>query len=152
MSGWIWVGKGWESCQKAIDAAKECFSELEVKRKYSEWSMKRNKDKKYTLEVEWVSLVAQTVKNQPAMRETWVGKIPGLGRTPGGGHGDSLQYSCLENPHRQRILVGYSPWGLKESDMTEQLSTHRSWEIKTVKRSKIYIIKVSGDVQWEKMQ
>ena len=34
--------------------------------------------------------------------------------------------SCLENPHRQRSLVGCSPWGLKESDTTEQLSTYTS--------------------------
>ena len=33
------------------------------------------------------------------------------------------QYSCLENPHGQRSLAGYSPWGHKELDMTEQLST-----------------------------
>ena len=44
--------------------------------------------------------------------------IPGLGRFPGGGHDNPLQYSCLENPHGQRGMVGYSPWGLKESDMT----------------------------------
>ena len=42
----------------------------------------------------------------------------------GGGHGNPLQYSCLENPHGQRSLAGYSPWGCKESDKTEQLSTH----------------------------
>ena len=46
-----------------------------------------------------------------------------LGRSPGGGHGSSLQYCCLENPHGQRSLAGYSPWGLKESDTTEWLST-----------------------------
>ena len=39
------------------------------------------------------SLVAQLVKNLPAMQKT-----PGLGRSPGGGHGNPLQYSCLENP------------------------------------------------------
>ena len=44
---------------------------------------------------------------------------PGSGRSPGGGHGNPLQYSCLEKPHGQRNLVGYSPWGPKESDMTE---------------------------------
>ena len=33
---------------------------------------------------------------------------------------NSLQYSCLENPHGQRSLAVYSPWGLKESDTTEQ--------------------------------
>ena len=49
--------------------------------------------------------------------------IPGLGWSPGGGHGNPLQYSCLENPHGQRSLVGYSPWDHKESDTTEQLST-----------------------------
>ena len=45
-----------------------------------------------------------------------LGSIP-----PGGGHGNPLQYSYLENPHGQRSLVGYSPWGHKESDMSEQL-------------------------------
>ena len=49
--------------------------------------------------------------------------ISGLGRSPRGGHGNPLQHSCLENPHGERSLVGYSPWGHKESDMTEQLST-----------------------------
>ena len=53
-----------------------------------------------------------------------LGSIPGLGRSPGGGHGNPLQYSCLENPHGQRSLVGYSPRGRKESDTTERLSTH----------------------------
>ena len=48
-----------------------------------------------------------------------MGSIPGLGRFPGRGHGKPLQYSCLENPHGQRSLVGYSPWGRKELDMTE---------------------------------
>ena len=44
-----------------------------------------------------------------------LGSIPGLGRSPGGGHGNQLQYSCLENPYGQRSLVGQSPWGHKES-------------------------------------
>ena len=52
-----------------------------------------------------------------------LGSIPGLGRSPGGGHGNSLQYSCLEKPQGQRSLVGYNPWGRKELDMTERLST-----------------------------
>ena len=45
--------------------------------------------------------------------------IPGSGRSPGEGNGNPLQYSCLENPLRQRSLVSYSPWGLEESDMIE---------------------------------
>ena len=48
-----------------------------------------------------------------------LGSILGWGRSPGGGHGNPLQYSCLENPHGQRSLVGYSLWGGKESDMTK---------------------------------
>ena len=48
-----------------------------------------------------------------------LGLIPGLGRSPGEGHGNPLQYSCLENPHGQMSLAGYSPWGHKESDMIE---------------------------------
>ena len=48
-----------------------------------------------------------------------LGSIPGLGRSPGGGHGNLLQYFCLENPHGQRSLVGCSPWGCKELDMTK---------------------------------
>ena len=95
----------------------------------------------YTLYLEpKASLVAQLVKNPPAMQETlfdsWVrkifwrrdrlptpvflgfpggsdckesacnagdlGMIPGLGRSPGGRHGNPLQYSCLENPMDRR--------------------------------------------------
>ena len=44
-----------------------------------------------------------------------LGLIPGLGRSPGGGHGNPLQYSCLENLHGQRSLASCSPWGPKVS-------------------------------------
>ena len=49
--------------------------------------------------------------------------IPRLGRSPGGGHGNPLQYSFLENPHGQRSLAGYSSWGRKELDTADGLST-----------------------------
>ena len=52
-----------------------------------------------------------------------LGLIPGLGRSPGGGHGNPLQYSCLEKPHGQRSLAGCSPQGRRESDTPERLST-----------------------------
>ena len=42
-----------------------------------------------------------------------LGSIPGLERSPGGEHGNPLQYSCPENPHGQRSLIGYSIWGRK---------------------------------------
>ena len=71
------------------------------------------------------SQVTLVVKKPPAnagdIRDS--GSIPGLGRSPGEGNGNPLQYSCLENLYGQRSPVGYSPRGRKESDMTEQLST-----------------------------
>ena len=47
------------------------------------------------------------------------GSIPGSGRSLGGGNGNPLQYPCPENPHGQRNLAGYSPWGHKKLDVTE---------------------------------
>ena len=51
------------------------------------------------------------------------GLIPGSGRSPGGEHGKPLWYSSLKKFHGQRSLVGYSPQGCKESDMTQRLTT-----------------------------
>ena len=63
------------------------------------------------------------VKNSSANAEDRrdMGLIPGSGKSLGGGHGYLLQYSCLENSHGQRSLVGYSPEGLKESDTIEEI-------------------------------
>ena len=47
-----------------------------------------------------------------------MGLIPGLGRSPGGGHGNPLQYSCLENPQGQRSLQT-AVQCCNASDMTE---------------------------------
>ena len=74
-----------------------------------------------------VCLVGQTVMNPPA-KVGDLGSIPGLGRSPRGGHGNPFKYSCLENPHEQRSPTGYSPLGgrgmgagegHKESNMTD---------------------------------
>ena len=51
--------------------------------------------------------------------------MTGLGMFPGRGHGNPLQYSCLENPHGLRRLAGYCLWGPKESDTINWLSTAR---------------------------
>ena len=48
-----------------------------------------------------------------------VGSITVLGRSSRGGHGNPLQYSCLENPCGQRRLAGYSPYSHKDSDTIE---------------------------------
>ena len=64
----------------------------------------------YLLLYSLASLVAQLVKNPPAMQETWVRSR--VGKIPGEGKGCPLQYSGLENS------MDYSPWGHNESDMT----------------------------------
>ena len=64
------------------------------------------------------SLVAQRVKRLPAMWETQV-QSPGREDSPGEVNGNPLQNSCLENFMDGRSLVGYRPWGRKESDTTE---------------------------------
>ena len=59
-----------------------------------------------------------------------VGSNPGLGRSPGRGNDNPLQYSCLEDLHGQRSLVGYSPGGHKELDTAESLSTYMALKTK----------------------
>ena len=61
------------------------------------------------------------VRNLPAIAGD-LGSIPGTGRSPGGGSGNPLQHSCLENPHGQRGLAGYGPCGHKELDTHTQTS------------------------------
>jgi len=57
------------------------------------------------------------------MQDTWVQSL-GWEDSSGGGHDNPLQPRiCLQNPHGQRSLAGYSSWGRKELDMTERLST-----------------------------
>ena len=70
------------------------------------------------------------VKNLSTCNAGDPGSIPGLRRSPGGGHGNPLQYSCLENSHGRRGLADYSPVGRKESNVTEQLSTAQKIPIK----------------------
>ena len=72
-----------------------------------------------TVSLSWVSysaLVAQTVKNQPAMWETWVRS---LGWEDPLGEDMTTHPSILAWRIPMRILVGYCGWGCRESDMTE---------------------------------
>ena len=64
------------------------------------------------------------VKNPPTKQEMQ-GLMPGLERSPGEGNGNPLEYSCLENPTDRGCLVGYSPWGRKELEATEQLNNNQ---------------------------
>ena len=64
------------------------------------------------------SLVAQIVKNLPAMQETWIWSL-GWKDSPGEGNGSPLQYSCLENFMDRRSWWA-TIYGVAESDMIEQ--------------------------------
>ena len=82
-----------------------------------------------------------------------LGSVPGLGRSLGGGHGNPLQYSCLENSHGQQSLAGDSPWGHKELDTIEPRNTAHmvfpvvmygceSWSVKKTECPRIDIFKL----------
>ena len=78
---------------------------------------KMNKEKTGAPQVALV--VKEPIYDAGDIRE--VDLIHGLGRSPGGGHGNPLQCSCLGNPHGQRHLACYSPKGCKESDMKKKV-------------------------------
>ena len=61
----------------------------------------------------------ELVAENPRANAGDVGLILRLGKCPAGGHGNPLQYSCLEHPYGQRNLVGDNLWGRKELDVTE---------------------------------
>ena len=71
-------------------------------------------------------MVKNTSANTGDVRD--LGSVPGLGRSPGGGPSNSLQYSCLENP-MDRGSWQVSSLGLKESETTEaaRVHTHDIW-------------------------
>ena len=73
----------------------------------------------YPLQDSWASLVAQTIKNLPAMQDTWVLCL--FWEYPL--EESMATNSCLEIPHGQRSLAGYSQWGCKVPDTTEWKST-----------------------------
>ena len=60
----------------------------------------------------------QRVKNPPSMQDS----IPGLGRSPGGGHGNHFSILAWGTPWTEEPGGLHSPWGCKELDMTEQLT------------------------------
>ena len=77
--------------------------------------------------------MAPVVKNPPANAGD-LGLIPGLGRSPGGGHGNPLQYSCLGNPMDRggcQVIVsgvGKSQTRLKQLSMHARKQTPCTWE------------------------
>ena len=92
---------------------------------YSPWDRKESDT---TEPLHFTSQVALVIKNLPASAGD-VGSIPGLGRSPGEGNGNPLQYPCLENP---RSMVGYSAWGRRVRHVwvthTHTYKQARTWE------------------------
>ena len=72
--------------------------------------------------------MTQAVKIQPAVQVTPVQSL-GQKDTPREGNDSPLQYSCLEKSYGRRSLVGYSPWGCKESDMWLTVSVTGSYSL-----------------------
>ena len=70
-----------------------------------------------------IALVAQTVKNLPAMLETWVPSL-GLEDPPGEVNSNPLHYSCLENSMERGAWRAVAHGVAKKSDMTERLHFH----------------------------
>ena len=75
----------------------------------------------YPLQYSWASLVAKTVKNLPAMQETWVQSLDWEDPLEKGKAAHSSILAFGES-HGQRSLVDCSPWAHEESDTTEQLT------------------------------
>ena len=70
-------------------------------------------------------MYAQAVKNLPAMWEIWVWSLDWEDALE---EGMATYSSILENPYGQRSLVGYSPWGCKELDMSEPIK-QSTWNL-----------------------
>ena len=78
-----------------------------------------------------------------------LGSIPRSGRSPGEGNGSPLQYSWPGEFHEQTNLVGYSPWGHKESDMTERL-THMLVVAEPLIQSNVPGVKPESRTTWRR--
>ena len=110
---------------------------------YSSWGRKESDMTQHTstiyvieLPQHWASLVGEASNGkESACSAADLGSIPELGR----GHGNPLQYSCLENPHGQKSLAGYSPWGRKELDTIEQLSATHYHKLSGFKQQKFIL-------------
>ena len=106
---------------------------------YSFWCFRNIEKQLFVREIDgicetwlsWVPLVVKKKKKEKKRKtclpmQTCKRGIPGLGRSPGGGHGNPFQYSCLENPYGPRSLACCSPWLHKKSDT-------RHWQCTTVR-------------------
>ena len=90
--------------------------------------------------MEWASLVAQSVKNPPTVQETWV-QSPGWKDPLEEGKATHSSILSWRIPTDTGSLVGCSPQGPKESDMTELLSTAHTMEyFSSIKGNEIHML------------
>ena len=103
------VGHGWHYFQGSGTQLKTCITVCQ-----NEWMSLYVNYKLFTkLWVCWVGFPGGSDGKESTFNAGDLGSILGLERSPGGGHGNPLQYSCLENLHGQRSLMGYNPWDPK---------------------------------------
>jgi len=102
-------------------------------------------------EFRWILgfLAGAVLKNLPANTRD-AGSIPGLGRSPGVGNGNSLQYFCMEN-HKDSPLVGYSPWGYKELNTTEHIWRMRqNFVVQFIHQLKCWLCDMRLGIVWRR--
>ena len=96
----------------------------------------------------WGSQVALVVKNLPAnagdVREA--GSIPGWGRSPGGGNGNPLLYSCLENPIDRGAWLATVQSVINSQTQLKRLSTQDSRSFSSITRKKNVLLHMVTDV------
>ena len=105
---------------------------------------------------------SSVVKNLPAMQKMQelhpaTGSIPGLGRSPGGGNGNWLQYSCLGESRGQRSLASYSPLGCTELNTIEATERGMEGKLKTICIASSYlftllVLKSFVSLKWSKTE
>ena len=93
---------------------------LEIPVQFLGWEDSPGEGIGYPLQYSWASLVTQMVESTCIAGD--MGSIPVLGRSPGGGNDNPLQYSCLEKPHGQRSLAGCTVHSVAKSQT--QLSNY----------------------------
>ena len=99
---------------------------------FEKLNQKRSMNIKEVLLYFWASQVALVVNNPPANAGDFRdrGSIPGLGRSPEGGHGNSLQYSCLEHPMDRGAWRVTKSWIRLKLACTVFLNTFYMWTFK----------------------
>ena len=95
----------------------------------------------------YLSLPGSSAGKESTCNAGDLGSVPGLGRSPGGGHGNPLQYSCLENPHGQRSLAAH---GVAEWDMTDDSAQHSTAEYLTYSKFSVKTVSILPWFPWQR--